>query len=277
MRLSPQSISDLASIVLDSPYRTGPELIEFFGCFGIRDLYGPNFGSRNSYTRGKLSEFNGRPEMERIVCHAFDRFSQKDLDAEAAASLFNKTLMRDGYALTIETEAGFNTENGYVGGLEVFRVLSRQSAIPEPEALTTLKHESVAEQIAKCKKRIADGDFAGAIASSYTLVEEFLKLVLRNANVEVSAQQGDIRDLYKLLRSELGLDPSEKAMDPTLKPILEGLQRIVSGLYDLSNRASDRHARVYNPAKRHAKLAVNAAFSLCEFLLDVEDAQRERK
>jgi len=31
----------------------------------------------------------------------------------------------------------------------------------------------------------------------------------------------------------------------------------------------DRHARPYKPSQHHAKLAVNAASNLCEFLLDV--------
>jgi hypothetical protein len=60
-------------------------------------------------------------------------------------------------------------------------------------------------------------------------------------------------------------------MDPTLKPILDGLQKIVGGLYSLSNRAGDRHARKYNPAQRHAKLAVNSTFALAEFLVEVSD------
>lgn len=58
--------------------------------------------------------------------------------------------------------------------------------------------------------------------------------------------------------------------------ILQGLKSQVSGLYELANKASDRHARRYNPARHHAKLAVNAAFTLCEFLLDSLTYQQER-
>ena len=57
-------------------------------------------------------------------------------------------------------------------------------------------------------------------------------------------------------------------MENYLKAILDGLQKQVGGLFQLANKASDRHARRYNPAKHHAKLAVNAAFTLCEFLLE---------
>lgn len=214
--------------------------------------------------------------MRSIVPHAFDFFGHEGLDPEARASIFNKKLMRDGYALTIDFEPGFMLGDRYIEGPPFFKILERGNAIPEPEGLTSLGHEAVAEQIKKCRERITTGDFSGAIASTYTLVEEFLKLVLKEADVSFQPQQGDIRELYRQLKSELGLDPSKKEMDPTLKPILDGLQKIVGGLFDMSNRASDRHARVYNPSNRHAKLAVNAAFSLCEFILDVRVARKSR-
>ena len=276
MRLSPPTIKALAEVIMECPYRSGPDLIEFFARYGERDLYGPGFGSRYNYAHEKLNQFNGQPEMRSIVSSAFDFFDAEGLDPEARASVFNKRLMRDGYALTIDFEPGFMIGDRYVAGPPFFKILERGNPIPEPEGLTSLRHDAVAEQVNKARNRIIAGDFAGAIASTYTLIEELLKLVLSDAGVAFQPQQGDIRELYRLLRTEIGLDPSEKTMDPVLKPILDGLQKIVGGLYDMSNRASDRHARVYNPSKRHAKLAVNASFSLCEFILDVVDARRSK-
>lgn len=276
MRLSEKTISALSEIITENPYRTGPQLIDYFARYGDRDLYGPDFGSRSAYTLSKLRQFNGKPAIRAIVADAFDQFDREGADPEAMASLFNKKLMLDGYALTIEFQHGFMHGDRYIEGPAFFKILERGNAIPEPEGLTSLQHAAVAEQVSKCRDRIANGDFSGAIASTYTLVEEFLKLVLAGAEVDFQAQQGDVRELYRLLRTKLGLDPSEQAMDPTLKPILDGLQKIVGGLFDMSNRASDRHARVYNPSKRHAKLAVNAAFSFCEFILDVIDARRAK-
>ena len=59
-------------------------------------------------------------------------------------------------------------------------------------------------------------------------------------------------------------------------PDLHPFQKLVSGIYEVSNKASDRHARRYNPAAHHAKLAVNAAFVLCEFLVESRDYQVRR-
>jgi hypothetical protein len=56
--------------------------------------------------------------------------------------------------------------------------------------------------------------------------------------------------------------------------ILDGLQKQSGGLFELANKANDRHARRDNPAKHHAKLVVNAAFTLCEFLLESYEYQQ---
>ena len=46
------------------------------------------------------------------------------------------------------------------------------------EGLAVISHNAVNEQITKANKRLAAGDFAGAIASSYTLTEHLLKLIM---------------------------------------------------------------------------------------------------
>ena len=51
----------------------------------------------------------------------------------------------------------------------------------------------------------------------------------------------------------------------------------ISGLFEVANKASDRHARKYNPAPHHARLAVNVAFTLCEFMLESYEYQQKRE
>ena len=103
-----------------------------------------------------------------------------------------------------------------------------------------------------------------------------MKLILREAGVAFNENEGDIRALYRLVREPLRLDPAGDDIAAPFKPILDGLQKLVSGLFEVSNKASDRHARRYNPAAHHAKLAVHATFALCEFLVASRDYQRTR-
>ena len=144
-------------------------------------------------------------------------------------------------------------------------------------SLIQLSKVSITEHVQKAKDKIEIGDNAGAIASAYTLVEEFLKELLRRTSSDFKQDEGDIRKLYNIVSHQLNLNPSGQNLESYLKIILQGLKGLLSGLYEIANKASDRHARRYNPEPHHAKLAVNAAFTLCEFLLDSHEYQLQKK
>jgi len=281
MNLSARTIERLVDIITGnsqkSPYRSGPQLIEFFRDFGERDLYGQGFPSRAAYVQEKLRKFNGTETMERIVSAAFDFFDEDGFNPEAEAEAFNRLLVRDGYRLVMEYRSGWMEGDRFIEVDPYFEVQPLLSAGVVPEGLAAISHSAVNEQISKANRRISTGDFAGAIASSYTLVEHLLKLILREAEVPFTENEGDIRSLYKLVREPLNLNPAGETIAAPLKPILDGFQKLVGGLYEISNKASDRHARRYEPAAHHAKLAVNAAFALCEFLVESRDYQKARE
>lgn len=280
MRNSAKTLQRLTEIITGnsgkSPRRSGPELIEFFRDFGERDLYGQGFPSRAYYVQEKLRQFNGTEMMKQIVSAAFDFFDADEFNPEEEAEAFNRLLVRDGYRLALEFQREWMEGDRRVEADPYFEVQSLSQATVVPEGLATINQNAVREQVSKAKARLAAGDYAGAIASSYTLTEDLLKLILREAEVDFSEDQGDIRKLYKLAREPLSLNPAGEGIAAPLKPILDGLQKLVSGLFEASNKASDRHARRYNPAARHARLAVNAAFALCEFLVASQDYQLGR-
>jgi hypothetical protein len=280
MNISAKTIERLVEIITGntkkSPYRSGPQLIEFFRDFGERDLYGQGFPSRATYAQEKLRKFNGTETMEKIVSAAFDFFDEDGFNPEEQAEAFNRLLVRDGYRLVLEYRSGWMEGDRYVEANPYFEVQPVLPAAIVPQGLAAISQNAVNEQLSKANKRITAGDYAGAIASSYTLTEHLLKLILREAGVTFNENEGDIRALYKLVREPLNLNPSGENIASPLKPILDGFQKLVAGLYEISNKASDRHARRYNPAAHHAKLAVNAAFALCEFLVESRDYQRGR-
>ena len=144
----------------------------------------------------------------------------------------------------------------------------------DTSTIVALTEASIAEHIEKARTKISQNDFAGAITNAYTLVEEFLKEVLRQTHASFNENEGDIKALYSDVAEALGLNPKGENLEGHLKTILQGLRSVISGLCEVSNRASDRHARKYNPAQRHAKLAVNAALTLCEFVLDSYENQK---
>jgi len=165
---------------------------------------------------------------------------------------------------------GFRFENGKFVS-DTIRVSSL-----ETPALIALTEESIAEHLEKAKAKIESGDPAGAITNAYTLVEEFLKEILRQTGTDFNQNEGDIKILYNNAAAPLNLNPKGENLEGHLKTILQGLKSLIAGLYEVANKASDRHARTYKPAPHHAKLAVNSAFTLCEFMLNSFAYQKEK-
>lgn len=165
---------------------------------------------------------------------------------------------------------GFRFENGR------FISDALNLAIVQAPSLVQLTEASIIEHVEKARYKTGAGDHAGAITSAYTLVEGFLKELLRRTSTKFNENEGDIRSLYKLVAQPLNLEPKGDRLENYLKAILDGLQKQIGGLFEVANKASDRHARRYSPAPHHAKLAVNAAFTLCEFLLESYEYQQNK-
>jgi hypothetical protein len=96
-------------------------------------------------------------------------------------------------------------------------------------------------------------------------------------DVTFNENEGDIRKLYQLAADPLNLNPKGETIESFIKNILQGLRSQIAGFYELANKASDRHARRYNPARHHAKLAANSTVTFCEFLLDSLEYQQQRR
>ena len=256
-----------------SPYQSGPELIEFFEDFGVNDIYGQGFPSRHIYVRNKLQDFNGTETIDHIIQAAFDFYDSQDYNPEHAVEKFNPILFRDGYQLVKQYRRTWMNGDKVERSDPFFEVRSVTSGVVETYELAQVGHEAVKEQIRKAKEKSEKGDHSGAIANCYTLTEHMLKLMLEEQEIPFKETEGDIRSLYKLLKGPLNLDAGVSGINQTLKPILTGLQQLVSGLFEMANKASDRHARVFNPSAHHAQLAVNATFTLAEFLVATRDYQ----
>lgn len=278
MRLTAKSLEHLTGIITGdsqkSPYRSGPQLVGFFNDFGEGDLYGQGFPSRAQFARGKLDKFNGTDTMKGIVSAAFDFIGEDGFNAEDAAYQFNQILSRDGFRLVMKDDYGWMEGDREVRVNPRFEVSQLGQNVLAPTSLIAISHEAITEQVRKANQKIESGDFSGAITNAYTLVEHLLKLLLTETGTTFKETEGDIRALYKVLQPSLNLDPAK--LEEPLKPIVGGFQTLIGGLYEMANKGSDRHARRFNPARHHAKLAVNAAFALCDFLVESRDYQKAR-
>lgn len=141
------------------------------------------------------------------------------------------------------------------------------------KASAELTHLFIDEQIIKCDRKIAENDFDGAITNARSLLEAVLITLEKERDPSAPTYDGDLVRLYKRVQKLLNLDPSRADIAEPLKQLLSGLTSIVNGLSALRNKMSDAHAASYRPAKHHAKLAVNAAKTLADFLFETKTHQ----
>jgi hypothetical protein len=167
---------------------------------------------------------------------------------------------------------GFTFENGRFASTK----LTRRTVLTP--LLISLTEESITEHREKANFKIEAGDASGAITSAYTLVEGFLKQMYQTVSgIPFKESEGDIRALYGAVAEQLNLTPKGETLESYLKAILQGSVSQIGGLYELANKAGDRHVAKYKPARHHAQLAVNIAFTLCEFVLSSYHYQKQKQ
>lgn len=131
-------------------------------------------------------------------------------------------------------------------------------------------------ELDRVRKALPD-DPGGAIGAAKQLIEATAKVVLTERN-EPFDEHSDVPELVKRSQRCLKLHPSSVAAGGSavdgadaLKKILGGVSAIALGIAEFRNKHGSGHGQVRTPAGlgiRHAHLAVNAAITWCQLLLD---------
>jgi hypothetical protein len=186
----------------------------------------------------------------------FERLIQ-GFEPQYTSKLLN-SLRRDGY--TVDEETGHITSGGPRFAPSSLRNITDASAIRQQ--LTRIQHAVL-------------DDPALAVGSAKELIESTAKVVLKERGQPVD-DKDDLPALVRSAQQALGLHPSSKAPGPdgsdAIKKILGSVSGIAIGLAELRNRG---YGTGHRPATapvglgpRHAHLAVNAAFTWCQLMLD---------
>lgn len=270
MEISERSISALGKCVTGdgniSPYRSGPQLVRLFNDFGGNDVYGQGFPSRWMYAEEKIRQLNGTSGLPALIQHILDPRDFLDSEYEFAEVLeyLNEHLRFDGYEIIWDGD--FCSIRDLEGSkVKLEHPFSRGA---------NQAHVFINEQIEKCDTKIMEGDFDGAITNARSLLEAILLEIQRDHEPDPPKYDGDLVRLFKDVRAHLDIEPSRTDIDNSLKQVLGGLISIVNGLAAIRNRMSDAHALSYRPARRHAKLVVNSAKTVSDFLVEVSNLRK---
>lgn len=283
MKISERTLKRLGEIISGdkglSPYRSGPKLVTFFNELGTNHSYGQGFPSRWMFTEECLRLFNDTPGLRKVIISAFDprdfmgvrvydkeTREEKPADIQGALKYVNEFLAFDGYEI-VPHGKGYDVIDKTRGEIIVDVKL-------EPSHLS---HEFIREQIEKCRTKISQGDFDGAITNARSMVEAVLTAIESECDPNAPDYDGDLPRLYKRVQGFLNLAPDNAKISESLKQTLRGFVSIIVGLSGLSNKMGDRHVREYKPAAHHAVLIVNAAMTFSNFIFDTYGYQQGQK
>jgi Abortive infection C-terminus len=272
VHLRATTIRALAGIITGdserTPYRTGRQLDEFFGRFGKLPSWPGGSYSRFTHTESVLKGLQDTETLARIVVEAVHptEFMNSPCSGEEAVKFLNEHLAHDELELVRDGRA-WRLSVGCESSIAV-------AILGEPA--DPLTHEFIREQLAKCERKLGDGDNDGAITNARALLEAVLREVEHRVSGSPSDTKGDLLRQYKGVQKLLNLQPEREDLHESLRQMLTGLVSIVNGIAAARNVMSDAHARTYKPAPHHARLVVNAANTITDFLLASYEVQRDR-
>ena len=157
------------------------------------------------------------------------------------------------------------------------RVYQLQEQVPAGDvvtpALNALPDAAVINEHLRRLSTNVDSDPRLAVSVAKDLVESTAKLVLQRRNVQYSSKD-DLPALVAQAQQSLrlhaaGVEATEEAK--ALKTILGSLARLTQGLTELRNQVGVGHGRESVPTwvrPRHARLAVGAATTWCNLMLE---------
>mgnify|MGYP001179661905 CR=1 FL=1 len=251
-----------------APYLSGPKLVAFFNEFGADDTYpsAGGFPSRWQYAERKLNELNGTYQISRVLVEAVSpaRFLDSQFEPNGAVEYLNRYLTFDGHEL-VQSGKTFRLQRT---GEQLVIVESKL------EPADRSSREFIEEQLAKCDRKLQDADYDGAITNARSLLEAVLAEIEGRLVEAPPGYDGDLVKLYKRVQKAMNLDPARADISDSLRQILSGLVSVIAGLAPLRNKMGDAHVRTHKPDRHHAKLAVNAAKTVTDFLVDSLEFQK---
>jgi hypothetical protein len=194
----------------------------------------------------------------RVFQSLLRRIKRDSQDFPISFDEVREALARDGY----ELDADLRIRTRHPGSLQV-----HLEALADPSGIQA--------ELERIRRSVAEHP-DDAIGAAKQLIEATAKVVLEERGFPVTGNE-DLADLVKRSQRALLLHPkqSPSMKDPdsaeAVRRILGGLSSLALGVTELRNKYGSGHGRLKAPSglsPRHARLAVNAASTWCELLLE---------
>lgn len=254
------------------PYLSGYDLIGVCKLFGVNNI--PMRGSsRWCYVEAILNEIDSTKRYQEFFGWLFNKSRFKFLTTieeidinvtynqiiERAFDEINKYLFLNNKQLICK--------NGIYDIIDINNV--NDNILAEKKIIDIYYINSLLE---RCKKNFENNEYDEIVTKSRTLVEEVLIYVLEKENIAFD-KNGDIAKYYKDIKNVLKFN-IDKKLDERIKKLLGSLETIVNSIAEFRNNYSDAHGVGANRIivnQNEAKLVMNSAIVLCNYIIEVYD------
>lgn len=268
--------TDLVDVKM--PYLSGPDICTISMRFGLQQLYGQGGPSRWQYFQILINYCIKENKVSELLEHLFSKSQfHKTLKIYSTSEieLFHKNIVNK--AIENINSLLFFSDNELVRFNKCFIIRKIGTEIK----LNIPKIKSIDREFIKTTSNLAidsieDGDFDSAITKSRTLLEEVFIFVLESEEIKNSSK-GNINKLWKQVRNILNMN-TNKDIDERINSLLSGLSNILNSIAEMRNMNSDSHgvgSRRININDYHARLFVNSAMTMADFILSVYNNQKK--
>lgn len=267
---------DGTTIKIGMPYLSGPDLCKISSRFGLPMTYtwnGVNL-SRWQYLENLFEHCIKVNRCSDLLAYLFDkqRFSEMLSNHEV-------NVIDDAYKTFVHTIVEKINETLYFGGHEliviqnqfVIRTIGAKVEIQTPK-INNINREYIKSISSRAMQDVEQKNYDSAITKSRTLLEEVFCYVIEAKN-ETPSTSGAMNDLYKQVKDLYSMH-GDANTDKRINTLLSGLEKIISSISEMRNKDSDAHgigATRIAIDEHHARLFVNAAMTIADFILSVEN------
>ena len=274
-------ISQTKSIRNALPYLSGPMLCEISVKFGLPATYswGGGTKSRWEYLDNLLAHCISNNRVSDLLGFLFS----KEQFAEVLRG-YTPDEIDTTYQKIIATVLDQLNGQLYFGGHELVKVgerfvVQKKGAVATVAAPTVkiIDQAYIVSISERAMKDVSDGNYDSAITKCRTLMEEVFFYAIEKKN-ETPSTKGDIGKLYSQVKSLYHMH-QQKDQDNRINALLSGLEKILTAISDMRNKSSDAHGAGSNRIKleeHHARLFVNSAMTMAEFILSVCEHKTKR-
>lgn len=168
-------------------------------------------------------------------------------------------------------------ELAVVGKQFVVREIGSKVEVQVPK-IKSIDREYIKSISSRAMDDVEQQNFDSAITKSRTLLEETFCYVIEKKG-EIPSDSGDMAKLFKQVKGLYKMH-TDKNIDRRINTLLSGLNSIVSAIAEMRDKDSDAHgvgANRISIKEHHARLFVNSAMTMADFILSVENKANTQK